>query len=95
MPNTTQKAKQKHKPNHPQMDCLSQTKIHTYLKKIHGPAMRERNVSCGHKNIVASPHPTLAKNTQPLDQIYPLRAQTGSKNYSPAPSEEKIISIVR
>ena len=49
--------------------------------------------SCGHSNIVARPY--TSKDTQPLDQTYPLRAQNGSKNYNPAPWEEKTINIVR
>lgn len=55
--------------------------------------MRERSLSCGHKNIVAKPY--TSKDTQPLDHICPLRAQTRSKNYNPVPWEEKTVNIER
>ena len=58
MPHTTQKARQKHKPNHPQMCCLKSDQACAYLQKtplIWPCHERERSLSCGHKNIVARP----------------------------------------
>ena len=77
------------------MGCLKSDYTHTYLQKtpLHGPAMRERSLSCGHKNIVARPY--TSKDTQPLDHTYPLRVQTRSKNYNPVPWEEKTVNIER
>ena len=59
----------------------------------HGSAIVERRLRCGHNNITSIPYPS--KATQDTEPELSTWGTDRSKNYRPAPWEEKTINIVR